>query len=335
MTHFTTFARERFDRLVGQETAQELLLQAIKCDRIAPAYWFSGIHGIGRRVAAQAFVETLFSRNLPASSPARKSLSHRLQQGNHPDLLWIEPTYQHQGKLYTMAQAQQAGWQRRTPPQIRIEQIREIAQFVSNPPLEASRLVVVLENAETMAEAAGNALLKTLEEPQHATLILIAPPDSLMPTLVSRCAQIPFYRLDPHQLQQVLQSVGYGHILEDSAIAAMAAGSPGNAIAAWQQKQQISPELLSQATQILTGETSSLWQVLDLARTIDRELDPQAQSWLAEYLLSYYWQKLGTTPQFSLPSLEYLEQARHYLLKYVQPRLVWEVTLMAIAGYRG
>ncbi len=81
-----------------------------------------------------------------------------------------------------------------------IEQIREITNFLSRPPLESSRSVVVIEQADTMTESAANALLKTLEEPGKATLILIAPsPSSLLPTLVSRCQHIPL-SLFPREL---------------------------------------------------------------------------------------------------------------------------------------
>lgn len=52
-------------------------------------------------------------------------------------------------------------------------------------------------------------LLKTLEEPGKVTLILIAPsPESVLPTLVSRCQKIPFYRLDNAAMKQVLTQTG-------------------------------------------------------------------------------------------------------------------------------
>lgn len=75
--------------------------------------------------------------------------------------------------------------------------------------------MVVIEQAEAMAESAANALLKTLEEPGRATLILIAPsPESILPTLVSRCQKIPFYRLDSSSLTQVLTRTGNLEILD-------------------------------------------------------------------------------------------------------------------------
>ena len=174
-----------FAQLVGQNQAVELLTQAIASSRIAPAYLFAGADGVGRSKAAKCFIEQLFCLNLPESK--QQQIHHRLQLGNHPDLLWIQPTYLHQGKLLSAAEAAAAGVKRKAPPTIRIEQIREIAQFLGRSPLEATRLVVVIEQAEAMAEAAANALLKTLEEPGQATLILIAPgTEALLPTLVSR-----------------------------------------------------------------------------------------------------------------------------------------------------
>ncbi|NEO25983.1 MAG: DNA polymerase III subunit delta', partial [Kamptonema sp. SIO4C4] len=183
-----------FDTLIGHQTSIELLEQAVAKDRIAPAYLFVGSPGIGRRLAAFGFSELLLRQNLPPEQYPR--VHKKLAGQNHPDFLWIQPTYTHQGQLLTAQEAAESGLKRKAPPKIRIEQVREIGEFLSRPPLEASRAVVVIEDAHTMAEAAANALLKTLEEPGRATLILISPSaDALLPTLVSRCQRIPFYRL--------------------------------------------------------------------------------------------------------------------------------------------
>jgi DNA polymerase-3 subunit delta' len=56
---------------------------------------------------------------------------------------------------------------RRTPPQLRLEQIRGVSRALARQPVESTRGMVVIESAEAMAEAAANALLKTLEEPGH------------------------------------------------------------------------------------------------------------------------------------------------------------------------
>lgn len=301
-----------FSELIGQEQAVELLTRAVAKSRVAPAYLFAGPDGVGRSLAARYFTKLLLAQN------AQKQ--RKLE--NHPDFLWVEPTYLHQGKLLTVAEAAEAGLKRRARPQIRLEQVRDISRFLARPPLEAPRSMVAIAQAETMAEAAANALLKTLEEPGRATLILIAPsPESLLPTLVSRCQRIPFYRLSPEAIKQVLEKEGYAEILENSALLEMAQGSPGQAIASMQQLQEIPEEL----RQELAGKPGSSKRALELAKEIDRALDTEAQIWLIDYLQHCYWQGTG-----DVSAIQHLEKARQCLLAYAQPRLVWEVTLLGI-----
>ncbi len=304
-----------FANLVGQTAAVELLTQAVQRQRLAPAYLFAGPDGVGRRLAAQGFLELL-------SGTTTAQQRQRLQQGNHPDVLWVEPTYLHQGKLLPVSALAQEGQKPKTRPQIRLEQVRDISRFLSRPPLETMRSLVVLEQAETMGEAAANGLLKTLEEPGRATLILLAPGlEVLLPTLVSRCQRIPFYRLTTAQMGQVLRQVGHGEILNHPEVLAMAQGSPGAAIACWQQLQTLAPELL----QACLDRPHSLRQALELARQIDQTLDLEAQLWLVDYLEQTYWQQ-SRQPRL----LQVLEQARQHLLAYAQPRLVWEVTWLQL-----
>ncbi|QLE57989.1 DNA polymerase III subunit delta' [Nostoc sp. TCL26-01] len=307
-----------FAPLIGQQQAIELLTQAVRQNRVAPAYMFVGTDGVGRSLAARCFVELLFASVVePELVP---SLQHRLQQGNHPDLLWVQPTYQYQGQRLTAAEAAEKKLKRKAPPLIRLEQIREITEFLSRPPLEAPRNLVILEEAQTMAEPAANALLKTLEEPGQATIILIAPsPESVLPTLVSRCQKIPFYPLDTQSLTQVLQQTGNQAIFQYPTILSIAAGSPGNAIASYEQLQLIPSELLEN----LTTVPKSYRHGLELAKSIDKDLDTEAQLWLVDYLQQSYWQSLHQ-PEI----INQLESTRKYLFAYAQPRLVWECTLL-------
>ncbi|MCY7282078.1 MAG: DNA polymerase III subunit delta' [Cyanobacteria bacterium CAN_BIN43] len=312
-----------FPTLIGQSQAVELLNSAIAQNRVAPAYLFAGAPGVGRSLAARYFAGLLLTPLDRLGQPS-PNVPARVQQSNHPDLLWVEPTYLHQGKRLSAAEAAEQGVKRKSPPEIRLEQVREVARFLGRPPLEAPRSVVVLEDAETMAEAAANGLLKTLEEPGRATLILIAPSaESLLPTLVSRCQRIPFRRLDREAIAQVLTQTGNDEILQHPEVLALAQGSPGEAIAQWQQIQAIPPELLEAATQ----PPQSLRNALDLARQISQALDTESQLWLLDYLQYHYWET-----QRQPTYLHHLEKARRYLLQYVQPRLVWEVTLLGMKG---
>ncbi len=266
-----------FPGLLGQEKAVELLLQAVKLDRIAPAYLFCGSSGIGRTIAARNFTQLLLTSGL---SPEKSALAtKKLQTGNHPDLLWVEPTYQKGGELYTADQAAEKGLQYKTPPKIRIEQIRHITEFLNRPAWEATRQIVVIEDAQTMAEAPANALLKTLEEPGNATLILIAlDTDSLLTTLVSRCQRIQFYPLSSDNLTAVLKLNGHQEILQYPELMAIAQGSPGKAIAAWEQLQSIPDELL----QRLRGSPKTPLEALNLAQTSTTRRDAPTQLWLID-----------------------------------------------------
>ena len=312
-----------FEGLIGQEKAVKLLVQAIAVERIAPAYLFCGSLGIGRKIAARSFARLLLSSGL---SPGDRSTSDRkLQTGNHPDLLWVEPTYLKAGELYTASEAASKGLQYKTLPKIRIEQVRNITQFLRRPALESTRQVVVIEDAQTMAEAPANALLKTLEEPGNATLILIAPDvDSLLSTLVSRCQRIQFYSLSEADLKKVLELNGYGEILEHPELMAIAQGSPGKAILALERLRAIPDELLQQ----LRRSPLSPIEALKLAQTISTELDAPTQLWLIDYLQYYYWQQ-----NYQVQLMKQWEQTRRCLLGYVQPRLVWECMLLKLVAY--
>ena len=308
--------------LLGQTQAVELLTQSILRQRLAPAYLFYGADGIGKSLAARCFIESILCDGVPESEQAL--IAQKLRQGNHPDVLWVAPTYSHQGKLLSAAEATAAGVKRKAPPQIRIEQIREIGQFLSRPPLLGSRSVIAIEQAQTMAEGAANALLKTLEEPGKATIIAIASSvESLLPTIVSRCQQVSFQRLDRAAMVEILTRLGKVEILDRSEILGLAQGSPGAAIAIWEQLAAMPAELLDRLTKLPISRR----QGLILATEIDRELESLEQLWLVDYLQYIYWQK------YRVPQLiETLEQTRSHLLAYVQPRLVWECTLLKIGS---
>ena len=91
-----------FEDLIGQPLAVDLLSAALARERVAPAYLFAGPEGVGRQLAAVRFLEGLLADGQPSARERR-----RLLERNHPDLLWLEPTYQHQGRLLTRAEAEE------------------------------------------------------------------------------------------------------------------------------------------------------------------------------------------------------------------------------------
>lgn len=319
-----------FADLVGQGPATSLLLAALEARRIAPAYLFAGPDGVGRRLAALRFLEGVL-----AGLGGSPSLRRRLAEGNHPDLLWVEPTYLHRGELVPLSRAEEEGVNRRSPPQLRLEQIRQVSRFLAGRPVEAPGCVVVLEQAEAMAEAAANALLKTLEEPGEGLLLLItAAPERLLSTIRSRCQLIPFRRLAPAEVAGVLEG------LPDAAGAAalptadsielleLAAGSPGALLHHRRQWQALPPELCGRL-QALPGGADPL-VALALARDLSEALDVEQQLWLLGWWQLWLWRR-----QPNPAPLLRLERLRRQLRAFVQPRLAWEVALLELGTALG
>ncbi|MEB3349618.1 MAG: DNA polymerase III subunit delta' [Cyanobacteriota bacterium] len=313
---------ELFADLVGQPRAVALLTAALERSRIAPAYLFTGPEGVGRRLAALRFLEGVLAGG-PVAAP---SIRRRLSQGNHPDLLRVEPTYSHQGQLVPLSQALEQGISRRSPPQLRLEQIREIGRFLARRPLEASRSLVLLEGAELMAEAAANALLKTLEEPKSGLLVLLsAAPEQLLSTIRSRCQPIRFVCLGAADLERVLAVQSADDPAPDPPeLLDLAAGSPGALLAHRRQCRNLPPGLLERLRQLGPQPL----EALSLARDLCEALDGEQQLWLVDWWQVALWRH---APVLRPERLRRLERLRSQLRAFVQPRLAWEVALLDLA----
>ena len=310
-----------FSDLVGQAQAVALLEAALARNRVAPAYLFSGPDGVGRRLAALRFLEGVLQ-----GRKANRLERRRLEARNHPDLFWVEPTYSHQGRLIGRSEAEEAGVSKRTPPQVRLEQIREVGRFLARQPLESPRGFVVLEEPEAMAEAAANALLKTLEEPGHGLLILLsAAPDRLLTTIRSRCQQITFQRLGASQMEVVLQRLPpeqcaqAAMAMAQPELVALAAGSPGALLSHAEHWQSVPEELRRGLATLPTKPV----EALGLARDLCDALSGEQQLWLISWWQHHLWAAEGNSE-----ALQRLERLRSHLLAYVQPRLAWEVALL-------
>ena len=328
---------ELFADLLGQERAVALLQAAIVRQRLAPAYLLAGPEGVGRRLAALRFLEGVLAG--PGGSAHER---RRLAEGNHPDLLWLEPTYSDKGELIPASKAEELGVNRRASPQLRLEQIREVSRFLARRPVEAPGCLVVLEGVEAMAEGAANALLKTLEEPGGGLLLLItAAPEQLLGTIRSRCQQIPFMRLAPGPLQAVLQRCAADRPpladpisdpqpdpqpdpeqADPPELLELAAGSPG-ALLRHRRQWRALPVGMGER---LLGLGPEPLGALELARELSESLDGEQQLWLIDWWQLALWRRRADP----LP-LRRLERLRQQLRAYVQPRLAWEVALLDLA----
>lgn len=140
--------------------------------RHAHAYLLHGPAGIGKRALAERLMARLLCQQ-PAGDDAcgQCKSCFLLAAGTHPDNYVLEPE--------------------EVDKAIRVDQVRDLVDFVVQTAQLGGRKVVLLEPAESMNLNAANALLKSLEEPSGDTVLLLIShqPSRLLPTIKSRCVQ--------------------------------------------------------------------------------------------------------------------------------------------------
>lgn len=134
-------------------------------------YVFHGPVGAGKAGAALRLAQRL---NCQAGGEDGCAVCHQIEAGNYPNVIIVRP---------------------QDKPSIGIDQIRDLTQVLSYQPyVKSGRRVVIIEEAQTMTREAQNALLKLLEEPPAATLMILHTPSrqALLPTVISRLGSVYF-----------------------------------------------------------------------------------------------------------------------------------------------
>lgn len=227
--------------ILGHEWAARLLAQHIGQGEARHAYLFSGPPGVGRRALALRFVQALICPQPPApGQPCRECRScQQIERQQHPDL--------------SIVQSEQEGMM------LKVDQVRELQRGIVLAPFQSRYRVALLLRFQEANPNAQNALLKTLEEaPERAILLLTADtPESLLPTIVSRCEVL---RLRPLPLETVQASLrARGIPAERAELAAhISGGRPGYAI----RLSQDGSELLDQRQEWL----EALWDQMHSSR---------------------------------------------------------------------
>ncbi|WP_269604216.1 DNA polymerase III subunit delta' [Prochlorococcus marinus] len=312
-----------FKNIYGQDLAIEILKSAISKEHLSTAYLFSGPEGVGRKKTAKIFITSILDKNEDKESTKRK-----IESKNHPDLLWIEPCYVVQGKSISQTQAISESISMKSPPQIRLNQIKEIIEFLSKKPFESEKSIVIIEDIERINESASNALLKTLEETNTGLFILITErPDKLLSTIRSRCQIVPFIRLNENQVNKIIEKSESIQQKDDVTLDKIkelinfSYGSPGRYLRNLQYWLSISSPLRNKLEIKLTNQI----ELLQLAKEITDELNIEQQLWLIDLQQNTAW-----INEKNSQKVRQFEDLRKQLLKYVQPRLAWEVTLLEI-----
>ncbi len=166
---------QTFRDLVGQTHVTETLANAIKNNRVAHAYIFSGARGVGKTTAARILAKALNCVKGPTSEPCGECDScNEIAAGTSLDVIEIDA-------------ASNRG----------IDQIRELREMVRYAPASARSKVVILDEAHMLTGEASNALLKTLEEPPDRVIFVMATtePENLADTIRSRSQHFHFRAL--------------------------------------------------------------------------------------------------------------------------------------------
>lgn len=195
--------------VTGHRPVLKLIARAIAHDALPPSLLFAGPRGIGKQRSAVAVAELLnclnpsHSNGFELDSCGACASCLRIARRVHADVMIVEPG---------------------DSGAIKVEQVREAIGRTAFRPFEGRKRVVIVDEADAMVSAAQNALLKTLEEPPPgSTFILIsAMPDSLLPTVRSRCSVLRFGALTVADLVDLLTRV-HGYSAADARSAAVQA----------------------------------------------------------------------------------------------------------------
>jgi len=228
-----------FADLVGQEHVTETLTNAIKKDRVAHAYIFSGARGVGKTTAARILAKALNCVNGPTPEPCGVCDSCKeIAAGTSLDVIEIDA-------------ASNRG----------IDQIRELREMVRYAPAAARSKVVILDEAHMLTGEASNALLKTLEEPPERVIFVMATtqPEDLEDTIRSRSQHFHFRALTFNEITSRLKHIAEKESLkiDDGAlavIARMAEGSMRDALSLLEQaRAYCGDDIQDQAVRNLLG----------------------------------------------------------------------------------
>ena len=233
--------------VIGHEAAVRRLRHVSSHERVGAAYCISGPAGVGKRTLADAFAMELLCAASTDGACGSCAQCIRVTAGTHPDVRVLVRDEDRRD--------------------MRTEQVRELTRWLTLRPLMAARKVAIIDGADTLNEHGQNALLKTLEEPPGASvLVLVATRASLLlPTVRSRCQHVRLEALSDAAMARVLERHGVPKN-EAALLIARADGSPGRALAlradAHPEQRARLLERLGRLPELSAADVSALAQTL-------------------------------------------------------------------------
>lgn len=216
--------------IIGHDAVIESLVAAHASDTVHHAYLLTGATGIGKQRLARAFIALV---NCVGDAPTDDAGRRMDACGSCRSCRRLLPavsdegteTAQHPDLLEMVLQPDDRS--------LKIAQIREVLRIVPFPPIEARYRFVLIEPVEAMTEEAANSLLKTLEEPPSRTrfILITSQPDAVLVTIRSRCQRLPMSPLTEAEVERALTETLGVEAEVASAIAPLADGSVGGALA--------------------------------------------------------------------------------------------------------
>src|SRR3989475_8572528 len=176
-----------FEEVVGQKLVTETLANAIRTNRVAHGYIFSGARGVGKTTTARILAKALNCAQGPTVAPCGKCPScTEIAAGNSVDVLEIDA-------------ASNRG----------IDEIRGMRESVRYLPARDRYRVFIIDEVHMLTTEAFNALLKTLEEPPPRSLFILATTEAhkLPATIQSRCQHFAFRLLDYQEIYSELERI--------------------------------------------------------------------------------------------------------------------------------
>lgn len=253
----------QLETILAQPSAVAALARAQSVGRLASAYLFVGPSGVGKELTATAWATDVVSGGDPR-------IIDRIEAEAHPDVRVFRP--RDEGK-------------RNLQVDVLRDEILPLAQFA---PFETAATFFIFPEADISfpdyQPEAANALLKTLEEPRPGVHFVLTSerPESLLPTIRSRCQRVRFGRLPDAVLRRILDNRG---VLETSIPAAIALSAGRADIALALGKEDAVQELTELAFSIDAAVArSGPGTLVDLAETLMRRDDLDLALLAMQYL---------------------------------------------------